>query len=387
MCFETDSPSWKPQSPSPCTFFGQGAIHLLRSVDFRNEICDKHLYVGICGPRPPEGKQGQKAVAAGALQIATCVAPSRYFRVPARQILWPAIQCWDERGTHLSLRGFGIVTFRRLQPARPLRDIVESIWIQEDLTCSEQGAPSCVVPTGTIEVLFHYGDRLSHLESEKLELMPRSYVTGQRSRPVFTVTSGRVGIVLVSLFPWGLRSLFPECTGTPDGYVDLGLILGHSRIAAMEERLRAAPDSQTRVRWVESFLMAERTENRGDIRMIVASQRLATSMAPHTVHRMARELSMSRRHFARAFRSTIGLQPKTFSRIMRFQKAIRLHRDGGMPWATIAGECGYSDQAHLSHEIKTFSARTPRAIELARDQPNEVFNGSDVSEFFNTVYL
>lgn len=298
----------------------------------------------------------------------------------------PAASRWSG-GDPAAFWRLSIVEFQRIQPSPPLRDVVESIWLQDDRSVGGPRTASCVVPTGTVEILFHYGDRFSHLEPDPVPLLPRSYVTGQRSRPVFPLPTGRIGIVLASLYPWGLASLFPGCVDVADGYLDLGLVASGSRVAELEERLMAAGDSAARVELVESFLTARRTASRGDARMITAARWLASSSAPHPVHETAGRLAMSRRHFARLFRSTIGLPPKTFSRIMRFQRAMRLHRHGALPWAMIAAECGYTDQAHLIHEVRHFSARTPGGVEIERDSADDFFNGNSVSRFFNTIYL
>lgn len=277
--------------------------------------------------------------------------------------------------------------FRRSRPSTPLRDIVESIWVQENRSPVGSTHPSCVVPTGTIEILFHYGDHFSHVEPGGLGLLPRSYVTGHRTHPVIPQATGPVGIVLVSLFPWGLSSLFPGCEDLQDGYIDLALLIGRTRTREIEDRLQAATNLADRIRLVEAFLVSQRTGQMGDPRMIAASRWLSSTNAPRPVTEMAGKLSMSRRHFGRTFRSSIGLQPKLFSRIMRFQKAIRLRRTGNMPWTGIAVECGYADQAHLTHEVKRFSGRTPGEIGIERKEPDDYFNGTEVSRFFNTVYL
>jgi AraC-like DNA-binding protein len=274
------------------------------------------------------------------------------------------------------------VIFERLQSSPPLRDIVESIWLQEHESPEDDRIPSCVLPTGTVEILFHYGDRFSHVEPGGIEQVPRSYVTAQRTRTVFTLAPSRVGIVIVSLFPWGMSALFPECTGTTDGYVDLALLCGASRIAALEERLCAAEDAATRIGLVESFLLSWRSEGAGGPRMIAASRMAASMKSPCPVHELANRFSMSRRHFARTFRSTIGIQPKTFSRIMRFQKAMTLRRDEALSLSSIAAECWYTDQAHMSHEIKQLSGRNPGQIRLRREHADDVFNGNAGSSFF-----
>lgn len=59
--------------------------------------------------------------------------------------------------------------------------------------------------------------------------------------------------------------------------------------------------------------------------------------------------------------SSIGVTPKTFARTLRFQQARdQLCLTPNVDLATLAAECGYSDQAHFSREFKALSGRTPR---------------------------
>ena len=276
---------------------------------------------------------------------------------------------------------------QRIKPSPALADIVESIWIQEDLEARGEQEPSCVLPTGTVEILFNYGDRFAHLEGRRLTAVPRFYVTGQRSRPVYPLATGPIGIVIVSLFPWGLRALFPQAAEMIDGYQDLFLLPTRPRMVDLEDRLLAAEDQGTRVRLVEEFLVSQRATTTVDRRMISAAHMLATDGRRQMVQDVAERFSMSRRHFARTFHDAIGIQAKMFSRIMRFQQAISLRRSTRLPWVDIAATCGYSDQAHLNHDVKEFSRKTPGRIDLERRAVAEVFNGQGVSGFFDTVYL
>jgi AraC-like DNA-binding protein len=43
-------------------------------------------------------------------------------------------------------------------------------------------------------------------------------------------------------------------------------------------------------------------------------------------------------------------------RLQRFQRAVRqLHGDVKVPWADLAVECGFYDQAHIANEFRAFS--------------------------------
>ena len=56
----------------------------------------------------------------------------------------------------------------------------------------------------------------------------------------------------------------------------------------------------------------------------------------------------------------MGLTPKSFSRVQRFQRVLRkVHRLPSIDWADVALECGYYDQAHFIHDFQSFSGFTP----------------------------
>ena len=274
----------------------------------------------------------------------------------------------------------------RVSPCPALCDIVEGVWIQESGPAPAIPATSRVLPTGTVEILFHYGDLISHVEPRRTVTMPRSYVTGQRSRPVKVMSTGRMGIVIVSLYPWGMQTLLPGATEAADGYVDLREFLPARRVTRLEEQLIMATGSHQRIKLVESFLQRIRCKSI-DTKMAFATQLLCKQGQSRPVHRATQILEMSERHFLRRFKNSIGLQPSVFMRIMRFQHAIRARRRHHHNWAEIAAECGYSDQSHLIRDMRAFSDQAPGQIVFESGAGTSPFNGEGASEFFDTVYM
>ena len=77
---------------------------------------------------------------------------------------------------------------------------------------------------------------------------------------------------------------------------------------------------------------------------------------------LARELGVSERHLRRRATAELGYGPKTFARIVRFQRALALLRAGqpaGRRWRPTAG---YADQPHLTREVTALAGRTPGAV-------------------------
>jgi len=101
--------------------------------------------------------------------------------------------------------------------------------------------------------------------------------------------------------------------------------------------------------------------------VLKATEQLASA----SVSTVARELGTSERHLRRVFRGAVGVSPKQFARLVRFERAVRAaHEDVRGSWANIAAAAGYYDQAHLIGEFHSISGVTPRAFldELVRGQ-------------------
>lgn len=85
-----------------------------------------------------------------------------------------------------------------------------------------------------------------------------------------------------------------------------------------------------------------------------------------TVDELARQSRVSVRHLQRLFRDRVGVTPKQYLKIMRFNRARHLLDDSEKTLATCADELGYSDQAHMTKDIKQLAATTPKRMRMAR---------------------
>ncbi|MEV6626692.1 helix-turn-helix transcriptional regulator, partial [Amycolatopsis sp. NPDC051114] len=95
---------------------------------------------------------------------------------------------------------------------------------------------------------------------------------------------------------------------------------------------------------------------------------------------LAGEVGWSRRHLGERFRAELGLAPKQAARVLRFERAGRLLRQGHADLAALAVECGYYDQAHLTNEWRALAGCTPGtwiAEELPFLQDDQVAAGQD----------
>jgi len=83
-------------------------------------------------------------------------------------------------------------------------------------------------------------------------------------------------------------------------------------------------------------------------------------MPQPSVSQVVEQVGFSQRRFIQLFSNEVGLTPKLFSRVCRFQNIIQTaHAQNEVNWAAVALDCGYYDQAHFIHDSHSFPGITP----------------------------
>ena len=68
----------------------------------------------------------------------------------------------------------------------------------------------------------------------------------------------------------------------------------------------------------------------------------------------------SPKRFIKLFEDYVGLTPKVFCRVLRFQAVLdRITAQKAVDWAKVAVDCGYFDQSHLIRDFREFSGISP----------------------------
>jgi AraC-like DNA-binding protein len=205
---------------------------------------------------------------------------------------------------------------------------------------------------------------------------PAGFVAGLHDICALTETSGAQGGVQVNLTPLGARQVL----GVPMAELANRVVGIEDVLGAAGRRLTAAlydaPGWAARFDLLDAII-GRRVEAAAALSPLAAAgwRRLAATGGQLGIGALAAELECSRKHLIAIFRDQIGLPPKTVARVLRFQRAIRLHDGGGCAnWADVAYACGYADQAHFIKDFRRFAGVTPSAFRAAR-QPGEERSG------------
>jgi AraC-like DNA-binding protein len=187
-----------------------------------------------------------------------------------------------------------------------------------------------------------------------------SFAAGLFAGPVVIDSFGTSNCIQIDFTPLGARRFFQmPMTELTDRMIALDDVLGVEGLA-LRERLANEPDWQSRFDLAERFVdtrIATAPPTRPEVAWAYGNVLSSGGRMPVTA--IAKNIGWSRKHLAGRFTAETGLGPKTFARIVRFNRALTLSQAGTGGWAGIAAECGYSDQAHLAREFREMAGATP----------------------------
>jgi len=258
--------------------------------------------------------------------------------------------------------------YKTFIPKSPLNRFVDYFWLFDGGQATRKER---IVPSGTTELVINLCEDQIRIENEERpqpEVLSGATLSGPYSK-MFVIDATQHECMLGVHFKPG--GVFPflnisagELTNTHTDLVDLW----GSDARELRDRLCASSTHQERFRIIEAFL-AERLRF---VSKLHASIDLALNVfGPYgnwmSVTDAAREAGMSQRQFTKVFGVQVGLSPKLFCRILRFQRARDLADRNERPqWAEIALDCGYYDQSHLINDFHEFSGMAPTEYSALR---------------------
>ena len=138
---------------------------------------------------------------------------------------------------------------------------------------------------------------------------------------------------------------------------------GDRDLLELEDRLLYETEDRNCIRLVEQFLLRRlnplKLYNLERMRSVIST--IDREKGEIRVSDLASSVFLSTKQFQRVFTGHIGISPKDFLRIVRFQYALyMLQSVPGMTFSRLACECGFYDQPHLISEFKIFSGYTPK---------------------------
>jgi AraC-like DNA-binding protein len=268
--------------------------------------------------------------------------------------------------------------YSEYRPSARLVRAVECIWTLEGQPRDFDGAPQPILPDGRAEFVIHLGDAFARVDQGAMQRQPRAIFAGQLDRPLSLQPTGCVAVLGVRFRPEGAARF----TRVPQHELigqTVDVALASPTLADVARRVRdSAASLPEAVRLVECLLDGAERHDGPDHRVASVVEAIRRRGGRVAIERAAADTGLSRRQLERLFLRDVGLSPKQFARISRFQHALRILEHDTSPARGLraAHASGYADQAHFIRDFREFAGCAPGEHLLARAELTGFFTGA-----------
>ena len=216
---------------------------------------------------------------------------------------------------------------------------------------------------GSIVLVFHYRDpSVFQKRNEPAYIEPRSVICGQQTSYYDLALAGKTGMIFIVFKPYGAGMFFK----TPMNEIENNNVALEHIISAealiIEDKLQTAKSNQQRIELIEDFLFnMVRNNYKKHNQISKVFKAIDNSKGQIAIRTLSEIYCLGIKQFERKFSELVGLNPKHYLRIVRFQDVLQKKKDNGnRSYTWLAFECGYYDQSHFIHDFKIITDLSPK---------------------------
>jgi AraC-like DNA-binding protein len=243
-----------------------------------------------------------------------------------------------------------------------------------------------IIPDGRPELILNFGQPFESYTDGIWKSQPECFFVGQITGPLLLRPSGPAGMLGITFRPNGatqlLRLHMCELTDSAIALADLS-----RRLFRELERVRHLSSLPQALAALDPILHAFAEQTRIDDNPVsYAVSAIERTNGLMSVRDVADRIGWSTRQLQRRFKESVGISPKLFGRMQRFQRVFRSMESPAPDWVNAAVRCGYYDQAHLIRDFREFSGKTPTALlDQEIDLSRQFLQGHATSHFSKTT--
>jgi len=235
-----------------------------------------------------------------------------------------------------------------------------------------------VVPTGHVFLIFELDDmQRSTFDNETLEAnaaFTKAWVSGAHQNYISISAHQDSEMFVIQFKAYGALPFLHRPLHEIAGEVVAADQFPEAELLELREAIVAAPDSVDKFAVADGWLDKHYRANLAPPRSIVELTKSLQEQPASKLKEILHSFGGSQKHLIDQFRKYIGLTPKQYQRVLRFNDVfVQMQSDQFLSWSDIAQLCGYSDQSHFIKEFRHFSGFNPESF-LKEDFPEEADN-------------
>lgn len=264
-------------------------------------------------------------------------------------------------------------SFDIIKPCSLLEPFIKYYWILDYE--SNVVEPIRVIPYGCVQFTFYLGERINSFGSNNdSSYKDQAVVTGQISSFFDVFPQGKIRLITIVFKPFGAKPFFDF----PIFEIQNNIIpikdINNKEWLDLENRLGDCVDNKSIVSCLENNLLKKLEKNTlfnsyssiNNERIMLAINRIDDSKGTINIKDLSSLACLSDKQFNRIFADYVGMNPKNFLRIIRYQSVLlklqnsNIKDTKAVDFVDLVYDCGYYDQSHLINNFKEFTGYTPK---------------------------
>ena len=216
-----------------------------------------------------------------------------------------------------------------------------------------------LIPDGTIECLFNFGDNYSQVVDETQNTIKGSHVIGIRKQSLIISQTGKQHFFCIRFRLGGTYPFFRVPANLFANSFHSAADLFGKEITELEQRLYSAQDNAARVGITDQFLLSMLDSTIYEFQF--TEKCVPALLASGNIKQTLKDFNVTYKTLERRFNGILGINPTELIKIKRFNKAVHTMYSCRYESLTSIGHaCGYYDQSHFIREFKQLTGFTPR---------------------------
>ena len=196
------------------------------------------------------------------------------------------------------------------------------------------------------------------------EIVPHSVVVGPCTQlRAQLVLCGKLDVFTIQFRPAGFHRLFRiPMDEFADQAFEARSVIG-PKLGDFEQQLACTSSFGERACVASAFLLGCLEDRSGGDPVATVANRFLSERGALDVGDAAAEAGLSVRQFERRFSEQVGISPKLYARVVRFNAALEAKMSAPRRlWTDIAHDFGYYDQMHMVRDFEDFTGESPTAF-------------------------
>jgi AraC-like DNA-binding protein len=260
--------------------------------------------------------------------------------------------------------------YRQIAPPEHLKSHIQYFWTLEndlfDLSFKRfgplaDGCPGIIVQRKEAGIYY----------DESQNVLPQLFLYGQTVKRKALYFQGRFETLGICFYPHSLKSLFGfDAHELTDSCLDLSLLTTRKK-EHLEELLLSADAPDRQIELLSAYLSSHIRNGKEGIDSAIHAVlfEILRSRGNLSLPGLQNRIGLSERTLERKFQEQVGISPKLFARISRFQASLQqLKANRNAKLSDIAYDNGYTDQSYFIRSFKEFTGLSPREFKAQADQ-------------------